>query len=398
MQLKYLTVMQWMRTTLSLFLVPALCLVMEGCLVGGKMQKPNLTQTPQQYPQFAGIPDTSSVLRWFELYQDTVLQRLIRTCIDSNRNLMIATARVDQSREVAGFVKANLYPQFGYSAQAGGGQAGTEAQRVAGGLDRGVFRAFATLNWEIDLWGKLRHANLAAYNEFVADTEFRNALVVSLIAEMATQYFLLCDLDNRLAIARRTLLARQESTKIIAQRFARGYVAEVDKLQAEQQEALAAAIIPAFERQIISIENAMRILMGMSPGAIPRGQTLYQQQVVPEIPAGLPSQLLERRPDIREAERRLEAEFNRIGVAKANMYPTLSLTGLLGFASPSLTSFLGAGGFVANGFANIFGPIFEFGRNKRRVRIAEYTTQQVFRGYELTVLNAFGEVDNALAQ
>jgi multidrug efflux system outer membrane protein len=136
----------------------------------------------------------------------------------------------------------------------------------------------------------------------------------------------------------------------------------------------------------------------MGPGPISRGQTLYQQTVSPDIPEGLPSQLLERRPDIREAERRLEAQFNYIGVAKANLYPSLSLTGLLGFASPQLSSLLGSGGFVANGFAGIVGPIFEFNRNKRRIRVEEYRTKQLAAQYEQTVLNAFADVDNALAQ
>jgi multidrug efflux system outer membrane protein len=138
--------------------------------------------------------------------------------------------------------------------------------------------------------------------------------------------------------------------------------------------------------------------MGTSPGTVLRGQTLYEQTVTPDIPPGLPSQLLERRPDIREAERRLEAQFNYIGVAKANLYPSLSLTGLLGFASPQFTTFLGAGGFVANGFASIAGPIFEFGKNKRRIRVEEYRTQQVAYQYEQVVLNAFADVDNALAE
>ncbi|HSR39512.1 MAG TPA: TolC family protein, partial [Phnomibacter sp.] len=184
---------------ISLLLLAGALLALEGCLVGGKMDKPVVSQTPEQYPQFTGKVDTLTVLRWFEIYQDTVLQRLIRTTIDSNRNLMIAAARVEQSREIAGFIKANLYPQLGYSAQAGGGQAGTEAQKVAGGLDKGVFKGFATLNWEIDLWGRIRHANLAFYNEYLGDIENRNALLVSLVAEVANQYFVLCDLDNRLA-------------------------------------------------------------------------------------------------------------------------------------------------------------------------------------------------------
>lgn len=391
-------IMRLIRNNIFLLIFGGCLLALAGCLAGGKMDKPVVSQTPEKYPQFTGSLDTSTVLRWFELYQDTVLQRLIRTTLDSSRNLMIASARVEQSRELAGFVKANLYPQFGYSAQAGGGTAGSEATKVAGGINTGSFKAYGTLNWEIDLWGKIRHSNLATYNEYLADIEFRNGLMVSLVAEVATQYFLLCDLDNRLSIAKRTLTSRQEGTRIIAERFAKGYVAEVDKLQAEQQEALAAATIPFFERQIITIENSMRVLMGMAPGPIPRGQTLYQQQVSPEIPAGLPSQLLERRPDIREAERRLDAEFNRIGVAKASLYPSLSLTGLLGFASPSLSTFIGSSGFVANGFAGLVGPIFEFGKNKRRIRIAQYRTEQELRNYELIVLNAFADVDVALAE
>ena len=347
----------------------------------------------------AALSETKDIgIKWFELYGDTVLQRLIRTTLDSNRNLMTASYRIEESREIAGIVKANFYPAFGYQLSAGGGQAGQEAQKVAGGFDKGVFKTYATLNWEIDLWGKIRHANIAAYNQFLGDIENRNALVVSLVAEVSQLYFLLCDLDNRLMIARQTLESRKEGTRIITERFNKGYVSEIDKLQAEQQEALAAVTIPNFQRQIVTVENAIRVLMGMGPGPISRGQNLYQQTVSPDIPEGLPSQLLERRPDIREAERRLEAQFNYIGVAKANLYPSLSLTGLLGFASPQLSSLLGSGGFVANGFAGIVGPIFEFNRNKRRIRVEEYRTKQLAAQYEQTVLNAFADVDNALAQ
>jgi multidrug efflux system outer membrane protein len=337
-------------------------------------------------------------VKWFDRYNDTVLQRYIQTTIDSNRNLLEAAYRIEESRERAGIVKANLYPAFGYSAQAGGGTAGTEAQKVGGGIDKGALKAYGTLNWEIDIWGKIRHANQAAYNNYLADIENRNALIVSLVAEVATQYFILVDLDNRLAIAKRTLTSRQEGTRIISDRFSKGYVAEVDKLQAEQQEALAAVTIPNFQRQIITIQNSMRVLMGMPPGDLKRGKSLYEQTVSADIPSGLPSQLLQRRPDIREVERRLEAQFNQVGVAKANMYPSISLTGLLGFASPQLSTFISGSGFVANGFAGIVGPLFQFGQNKRRVRVQEYQTKQVGAAYEQTVLNAFADVDNALAE
>lgn len=378
------------------------CMLVAGyfasCKVGGEFTKPVVHQSPASYPQSSTAYDTLSSVRWFELYQDTVLQRLIRTTLDSNRNLLTAANRVEEAREIAGIVKTNLYPSFGYQLSAGGGEAGIDAQKVAGGLDKGAFKTYATLNWELDLWGKLRYMNQAAYQDFLTDVENRNALIVSLVAEVAQLYFILCDLDNRMKIAERTLAARRESTRIIAERFSKGYVSEIDKLQAEQQEALAAVTIPNFRRQIITTENAIRVLMGMAPGSIPRGQALYEQQVSPDIPEGLPSQLLERRPDIRSAERRLEAQFNYIGVAKANLYPSFSLTGLLGFASPQLSTLIGGSGFVANGFANVVGPIFQFNRNKRRVRVEEYRTKQLAYQYEQVCLQAFSDVDNALAQ
>ena len=369
-----------------------------GCMVGGKFTKPEVPQTPAQFPQSPGMADTSSLVRWFDIYNDTVLQHYIRIAIDSNRDLMGAAARVEASREIAGIVKANLYPSFGYQVSAGGGKAGENAQKINGGINGGALSAYGTLSWEIDIWGKIRHANLAAYNNFLANIDNRNALIVSLVSEVATQYFILVDLDNRLDIAKRTLITRKESTRIITARFEKGFVAEVDKLQAEQQEAIAAVAIPNFERQMVIIQNALRVMMGMPPGSIIRGKPLYEQNVSADIPVGLPSQLLERRPDIQEVERRLEAQFNLIGVAKANLYPSLSLTGLLGFASPQLSSFVGGSSFVANGFAGLVGPIFEFGKNKRRIRVQEYRTKEIGAQYEQTVLNAFADVDNALKE
>jgi multidrug efflux system outer membrane protein len=369
-----------------------------GCMVGGKFQSPVETAaTPEKFAQATAVSDSAVLVKWFELYEDTVLIRYIRTALDSNRNMWRAAARIDQSREIAGIVKANLYPSFGYSASAGGGTAGTDAQKVGGGIDKGAFKMFGTMNWEIDLWGKLRNANRAAFNEFLADIENRNALMVSLVAEVASQYFLLIDLDNRLAIAKQTLVSRKESTGIITARFDKGYISEIDKLQAEQQEALAAASIPGFERQIVAIQNSLRTLMGLPPGPLKRGYELYAQKQGPQIPEGLPSQLLTRRPDIRQAEKQLEAQFNYIGVAKANLYPTFSLTGALGFASPSLGTLLSGSGLVANGFGGLVGPIFQFQQNKRRIRVEEFRTKELSYAWEQTVLEAFADVDNSLA-
>ncbi len=388
-----------MHKSIIYYLAVFMLLGITGCMVGGKFQSPVETSVaPEKFAQVEGTSDSAVLVKWFELYEDTVLLRYIRTTLDSNRNMLRAAARIEQSREIAGIVKANLYPSFGYSASAGGGTAGTDAQKVGGGIDNGAFKMYGTMNWEIDLWGKLRSANQASFNAFLADIENRNALMVSLVAEVASQYFLLCDLDNRLVIAKETLVSRKESTRIITARFEKGYTSELDKLQAEQQEALAAAAIPAFERQIITVQNALRTLMGMPPGAVERGMELYAQKQGPQIPEGLPSQLLTRRPDIRQAEKRLEEQFNYIGVAKANLYPSFSLTAALGFASPSLTSLISGTGLVANGFGNLVGPIFEFQRNKRRIRVEEFRTKELSYAWEQTVLEAFAEVDNALAE
>jgi multidrug efflux system outer membrane protein len=219
---------------------------------------------------------------------------------------------------------------------------------------------------------------------------------VALIAQTAELYFLLRDLDNRLAIAIRTLDSRKENTRLITERFNKGYVPELDKLQAEQQQDAVAANIPEVKRQIIEVENALRVIIGQNPGPVIRGIPNESQDLGPAIPAGLPSQLLLRRPDIRSAEKIVESQFNNVGIAKANMFPTISLTGILGFASPSLSTLLTDDGFLATGAGNIFGPIFEFNKNRRRKREQQYRLVEVTKAYEQTVLQAFADVDNSL--
>ncbi|HYK44265.1 MAG TPA: efflux transporter outer membrane subunit [Parafilimonas sp.] len=379
----------------QLFNLLLVCLVLfTGCLVGKQYTQP---------PEPTGISyrenvttDTSQLITWFDLYQDTALRTMIRTTLDSNRDLMTAAARIEEARFQTAVIKANLYPQFGYSAQAGGGQSGTEAQKTGSGVDGGLFNVFGALSWELDVWGKVRHANRAAVAEYLATVQNRNALEVSLVAETASEYFLLRDLDNRLAIAQQTLTSRQQYTQIITDRFNKGYVPELDKLQAIQQEAIAAASIPALERQIVQTENSIRLLMGMGPGTVSRGYSNFEQTLSPDIPVGLPSQLLQRRPDIMSAEKSLESQFEQIGVAQANRFPSISLTGILGFAAPELTTFISNKGFVANGFGSIAGPIFNFNQRKNIVESERKRFEQVYYQYQQTVLLAFGDVDNAL--
>ena len=340
--------------------------------------------------------DTSRLMTWFDLYKDTALQTMIKATLDSNRDLLTASSRIEEARYKTAIIKANLYPQFGYSAQAGGGQAGSDAQKVAGGVDGGIFNAFGVLNWELDIWGKVRHSNRSAVAQYLSIIQNRNALQVSLVSEVASEYFLLRDLDNRLEIAQQTLASRKDYTKIISNRFDTGYVPELDKLQAIQQEAIAAASIPALQRQIIQTENAIRLLMGMGPGHVSRGYSNFDQTLSPDIPVGLPSQLLQRRPDIIAAEKTLESQFEQIGVAQANRFPSINLTGILGFASPALSTFISSKGFVANGFGGITGPIFNFNQRKNQVEVQRRQYDQAAYQYQQSVLAAFSDVDNSL--
>jgi len=330
------------------------------------------------------------------LYKDEALNKLIKTALDSNRNLMIATSRIDQARERAAAVKANLGPSLGYNLTAAVGKAGVEAQSIGAGLEGNNFQAYGALNWEIDLLGRVRHASRSAAAQFWGEVENRNGVKVALIGQTAELYFIMRDLDNRLAIAERTLGSRKENTRLISERFNQGYVPELDKLQAEQQEATVAANIPDLKRQIIIVENALRVIIGQNPGTIIRGLENNAQNMDVEIPAGIPSELLLRRPDIRAADRVVESQFNNVGVAKANMFPIISLNGLLGFASPSLSTILTDGGFMAKGGGSIFGPIFEFNKNRSRKREQQYRLIEVIKAYEQTVLEAFADVDNSL--
>jgi outer membrane protein, multidrug efflux system len=378
------------------YLLLALCIVIfSGCMVGGKYSRPS-TPANVVYPD-ATNSDTATLVTWFGIYHDAALQNLIKAAIDSNRDLLAAAANMEVALALSGAVKANLYPHFSYQAQAGGGSAGTDATKVAGGISGGLFNVFGVLNWELDIWGKLRHQSRAAIDNFLSSKANRDALQVSLVAEVASDYFVLRDLDNELMISQSTLEGRKRNTSLIKDKFEHGYVSELDLLQAQQQEAIAAAAIPSFQRQIILIENAIRVLIGMGPGSIVRGASNYDQILSPDIPVGLPSQLLERRPDIIASEFALQAQFEQIGVAVANRFPTISLTGALGFASPQLSSLLTNNGFVANGFGSLVGPLFNFGQNKQLVEVQRRQTEVLYYQYQQTTLNAFADVDNALA-
>jgi multidrug efflux system outer membrane protein len=376
-----------------------------GCLVGGKYS-PQTTyeDSTYVYPHSDSLAqhsdsvnqDSVELVKWTEFYHDEALVKLIQLALDSNRNTMIAVARTEEARERAGIIKANRWPAIGYSAGASTVTAGRNAEAAGVAVDGNSFYASGTLNWELDLFGRIRHLNRAAQAQYLAEEENQYAVKVALVGQTAELYFILRDLDDRLEIARKTLIGRTENTRLITERFNKGYVPELDKLQAEQQEAIVQGSIYDLERQVVEAENALRVLTGQRPGAIVRGLTNDQQVLDAQIPAGIPSQLLLRRPDIRSADREVEVQFNRVGAAKSNMFPSISLTGILGLASPQLTSFVSDESFYAGAAGSLFGPIFEFNKNRHFKKAEEFKLQEVTYQYELIVIQAFSDVDDAL--
>jgi multidrug efflux system outer membrane protein len=310
--------------------------------------------------------------------------------------MLIAASRIEEARLMLGNVKANLLPTLSYNINAAVSDVGMDARKVGASIDGNVFKGYGMFYWEIDLWGKIRRSKKAALADFLSQEENRNALQISLIAQVAMLYFQLQDFDTRLAIAEQTYQNRKESAAIITERFDKGYVSEVDKLQADLQEALAEVMIPNFTRAIVQTENAINILCGSFPDVVERGKDNNEYVSAPSIPVGLPSQLLQRRPDIRAAEATLHAQFERVGVAQASMYPSLSLTGLLGLASPDLNTILKNDAFYASGIGGLTGPLFMFGQNHRRVNIERSRTEAAMQNYQKIVLNAFREVNDAL--
>ncbi|MNS07604.1 Outer membrane protein OprM precursor [compost metagenome] len=371
--------------------------LVSSCLVGPKYSRPQMN-VPNNYAQQSDSLRRDSIanIKWWELYQDTTLQSLVRVALDENKDLKTAIARVEESKAVLGFNKANLYPFLDYNAKASYTKLNENAQTTGIGIDGESYSLLGSLNWEIDLWGKFRHANRSAYAQLLADQENQKAITISVIAQVADLYFQLRGLDERLAISRNTVQTREESYVLISARFEKGYVAEIDKFQAEQQVAFAAANIPSIERDIVSVENALQVLLGRSPGSIIRGLQNSEQNIQLEIPAGLPSELLEKRPDVRAAEQSLISQNEQIGVAQALRFPSLSLTGFGGVSSSDLSNLIDNGSLATGIAGQLFGPIFRFGQNKRRVEIERSRTEQLMYQYEKTVLIAFSDVETSL--
>ncbi|HEU4789248.1 MAG TPA: efflux transporter outer membrane subunit [Flavobacterium sp.] len=358
-----------------------------GCLVGPKYQKPEEQNAANFHNGPANADTLASVVnvKWFDLFNDEVLKGLINKGLENNYDMKIAMARIERTRAELGYTKADLLPAVGYS--------GTVNSNEKTFLPS---NASANLSWELDFWGKIRHENRAVQDELLASEEGRKVILSNLVSDIAVAYFELRDLDNQLLITKQTLETRQKAYEIINQRFTAGYVSEVDKVQIEQQVAIAEAAIPSIQRQITDRENTISILLGQAPGPIERGKTVLELQVANNIPVSIPSILLKNRPDVKQAEMYYMASNERIGVAQAMRFPSFNIAAIAGFANSEVSSLFDGSSYLQNASASVAGPIFNFGKNRRRVEIYRQIAEESRLSYQKTCIVAVAEVEQAL--
>jgi len=377
----------------ALLLAATLC----GCTVGPDYERPT-TDVPTQwridFPKAADVANT----KWWEQFDDQALNALIDTALRENRDLLIAAARVDQFIGALSTTRSQFYPQLAYSLDASRNRASRVGQPpIAAGGDPyyTLYQGALSAQWQIDLFGRIRRQSEAVQAQVYASEQGRRGVVLTLVTSVAASYIGLRALDRQLEISVATAKNYADTARIFDLRFKGGVVSEVELKQVESQYQQALAAIPALELQIAAQENLLSLLLGRNPGPIARGRSL-DQIVAPGIPADLPSTLLERRPDILQAEQTLVAANANIGAAKALYFPTLSLTGLLGSVSTAFGDFLTGPATAWTVAATLTGPIFTFGAIEGQVQTAEGGQREALAFYQQTLLNAFRETNDAL--
>jgi outer membrane protein, multidrug efflux system len=378
-------------------LLSLIALALGGCAVGPDYVRPTVDTPPSWRMTDAEAKDLANTA-WWGQFDDPVLDNLVGAALRENLDLQVASARVEEFAGRYGFVRADLFPQVGVDAAAGR-QRFTEETGNANppGTDFTLGNYSATLGatWELDLWGRIRRSTEAARAELVGSEEGRRAVILSLVGSVAGSYVNLRDLDRQLEIARETAESRGDSLELFRLRFEGGVASEVEYVQVKSQYEEAMATIPAVEKAITQQENALSVLLGRNPGPISRGKTI-DRLALPSIPAGLPSELLSRRPDILLAEQSLIAANARIGVAKAAYYPSIRLTGFLGSASADLSDLFTGPARVWSYSVPVTVPIFTAGKIAGSVQAAEAIRRQALAGYRQAIQTAFREVDDAL--
>jgi len=376
-----------------------------GCTVGPNYARPSVA-VPQTFraPEPLPAPQAASFanLKWFEIFKDEKLQDLIHTGLAQNYDLRDAVARVEAARASLGITRSAQFPNFGASGAVEINRLSRDGATplppsIISSQNRNFGEAsLGLLSFEVDLWGKLRRATEAARASLLSADENRKAVITTLVSDVATAYLTLRELDYELEISTRTLQTRQASLELTRSRQRGGVSTLLDLRQAEQLVYTAEQAIPVIEQQIAQTENQISLLLGENPGGVARGNSLTAQTFPPDVPAGLPSELLERRPDIRAAEQDLIAANAEIGVARAAYFPELSLSGLLGGQSTQLTSLFSGPASTWTLVPQLTQPIFTAGRLKSSVKLAQAERESALVRYEKTIQTAFFEVSNSL--
>src|SRR3954464_5743934 len=371
-----------------------------ACTLGRNYQRPAV-QTPAAYRSGQATTASLADLQWFELFRDETLTNLVKTALQENFELRIAAQRVLQARAAYGITQAGQWPTVDASADiiaARSSQVGANRGVPAGtSTDVSYAQAGFRLGWELDVWGRLRRLNEAARAQYLATEEGRRGVVTTLVADVSQTYLAVRALDLELEIATRTRDVAIDNLRLVEARRASGVASGLDVRQAEQLLYTATGQIASIEREIALAENALSLLLGHVPGDIPRGRPLEDRAAPPTIPAGLPSALLERRPDIRRAEQELIAANAQIGAAKADYFPRISLTGFLGVQSRQLSDLLSGPAVLASAGVGAAGPIFNAGRTRHNVRLAEAIHGEALVNYQRVIYSAFRDVSDGLA-
>jgi len=373
-----------------------------GCTLGPDYRRPEIPVSVKWRTPTAAAGSVDD-LAWWELFRDPVLQDLIRTALVRNQDVRLAAARVEEARAQLGVARAAQFPQLDGGASYSYERLSQESfplKNLPASLgispEQDIYRTGLDLSFELDLWGRLRRATEAARAELLVSEAGRLTVRTTLVGDVAQAYFEMLELDRESEIARRTLESRRASLDLVRRRLTAGLTSELDLRRAEGELATAAAVVPDVERRVAQTENRLSVLLGRNPGPIPRGSALETQAMPPEVPAGLPSELLERRPDIRGAEERLVAANARIGEAKAEFFPRISLTGSFGVESVALSDLFTGPARVWQVGPTLAVPIFHGGRLLGNLRVTRARERQALIEYERTIQQAFREVEDAL--
>jgi outer membrane protein, multidrug efflux system len=368
-----------------------------GCAMGPNYQRPAV-KTPGDF-RFAGNQSTNSVgdLPWWEVFKDPTLLGLIQKAVTNNYDLRRAVARVEQARNFAAVARAPLFPQIGYGGGVGHGRnALFNTPADLNGSTESSAQVNLNAFWEVDLWGRIRRLSEAARAEYLATDEARRGVTMTLVSEVATAYFQLLQFDEELAVQRAATNAYSASYRLFEDRLNNGAASKLETDRAAAALANAASIIPRLQLSIATTENQLSVLLGRNPGPIARNSLTNQALLTPDIPAGLPSELLRRRPDVLASEQQLIAANANIGASLANFFPQIGLTTFVGKVSPELSAFTAGSANMWNVGATLAGPLFQGGQLRAQYRASKAKFDEIKAAYEQNVLTALQEVSDAL--